>query len=211
MTIAKSDHQFRSDEEAYVYWYFSELKTKGFVSDIEYEVESIKLGKDHFIEKNRYLKTKVERGFHKLVGEREYTYDFRITWTNKAREIFFRNVNDLFNPDVYFLTNLEDGKEVSLIEVKATHDPTNSAREARTKIAWVWFQHQRYVQLVIPVPQVKGPRKVVSPASALFNATFVPLRYFTTDGGGRRRKINFEAKTLDEYIQLRNNNQSNYM
>lgn len=193
---------YRSETEVLFYWYLQDLKRLGYIECFDYEATHIKMGENYYQKKDKWGKSKIIEGDRKLISERSYNPDFDIIWTDKAKGVFTQNVFDNYDPEVYFLTNLHDGKQLSFLEIKAHHDPTNSAREARIKIDWIWYQHKIYVQLVIPVPSVKGPKNKISPLSALFNATFTPLRYFQTDGGGMARKIRYNARTIEEYVAL---------
>lgn len=194
--------KLRSNEEGYVYWYLEELYKRGFIDLIEYESESFALGEDYYGTRLKEQKSKVKEENFRLVAERAYTYDFKIRWTEKARNVFFRNVFALADPDVYFISNLrEDNREYSYLEVKGTFDINSKITEVRIKIDWVWYQHKKYVQLTQPIPKVSGLQNKVSPLSALFYATFVPLRYFYTDKSGAKRKIGFATRTLDEYLE----------
>lgn len=203
MTMERIDPELmKSNEELYVLWYLEELYIKGYIDLLEYESEAIVLGENDYAQRAEMKNSGMKVSDFKLVSERSYTFDFLVRWTDKARNVFFRNVHEFHSPDVYFISNLrEDGREYSLIEIKGVYDQNNKTSEARVKIDWVWFQHKIYVQLVKPVPKVQMPRRKVSPQNALFFATFVPLRYFRTDGGGKNRKINFDTKTFDEYLE----------
>jgi hypothetical protein len=80
------------------------------------------------------------------------------------------------------------GRYFSYIEVKPSFDFKNMTRLVKINQKWVFEKHHIYINIVVP--------------EHLFNRTFTPLKYFTTDKSGKPRKIKYKNKiTLQEYLK----------
>lgn len=193
--------EFDSNEEIYFYWYLQDLARLGYIDSFSYESENFALGEDVDEEVHVELKTKTKVEFKPLMKARSYTPDFKIQWRLKAVNVFCRMIGDpKANRNAYFLC---DENLVSLIEIKPHFDQHGKTVMSRLKIDWVFFQHRKYVQVVIPTASV-DIRGKITPKSALFPSTFTPLRYFKTDGGGRDRNIKWPTKTIEEFTSTLN-------
>jgi hypothetical protein len=143
-----------------------------------------------------------------LFPELNYTYDFIIYWEEKARHIFF---DEIFPHDPkplpygiphFYAQRNDQGEIITRMDTK----PGSNVRQRGGKVssAYTFVYKQRllwqnqgiYIEKFIPVPAAGGGAK-----SSKFITTFVPQRYYFTDGGRQLRKINFETRSLDQFVQ----------
>ena len=191
------ESDFKSSEELYFFWYLSELKESGFVKEFRYEPYSLVLGKA--IDLTAYVKSKkvIKEKPYPLIKERDYTLDFEIEWTELAYDIFFRTLDCPYSPDIPFLAQ----GLITLLEVKGNFDMNGKVGEAKIKRDWLMYQHGIYVQVVIPVPRMSKGKVLMR--HAVFNKTFTPQRYLLTNKDMTKRTINYEVRSLEEYVALR--------
>lgn len=206
---------YRSKEEVYFSWWLDELKREGYVKEYRYESRTLTLMNEVKLPWTKQMKTKNKVEEHHLFSATTYTPDFEIIWTEKAFGVFCDGVPCVERP--YFMATdhnnlLTEG--ITLVDVKGDHSAGASRGNFsqysfpyKQKMAWMTLG--LYVQKVVPVK--------------LFRETFVPKRYFMTDGGGQARKLTsltnpkakgkrkkgkdspkpkvYKAKTFNEFIK----------
>lgn len=194
---------FDSDEELYFSWYLEELIENGFIKGFVLHPKTYQLSDPIFYEWEELLKTKSKPRVSKLLEDHVYTPDFLINWNEKARGIFYEEIDSLEGLPKnlpYFIA--DDGK--SIIEIKPSFDQNNMTRLVMINIKWVYEKFGDYVQKVIPIPSVSKAGKI-SPGTALFAKTFTPKRYLLTDKSMKPRKIRFPVLSIDEFVKSRIN------
>ena len=193
---------FRSDSEVHFAWFIDELLTDGYIKSWTYEEETFDLVGSHKVPWKKQMRTKIKDMEFTLTQGCTYQPDFKINWDESAKDIFYyertEEITQAEKDLPYFYA--KDG--ISRIEIKPSHDFQNKTQQAIIKIKWLLQVKDVYVQVVIPTPSVtKGG--AVSPTNALFHSLFVPYRYSLTDGATKDRKIRFNNKTLDEWVDKR--------
>jgi hypothetical protein len=187
-------------------WYCEELVEHGYLKGFEREPELISVlpklthkRENHFKQKANTLET------FTIFQSTNYTYDYRLIWTDKAVNIF----TELYEPDSYFIFGLPvfvshlielNGiiEIVSYIDVK----PHNAAvRFGGGKMAsyytfpfiqkYLFMTKNLYINKTIPIHTGKH-----GVTTCLFATTFVPNRYLWTDTGKQLRKIPYRKRTL---------------
>jgi len=192
--------EFDSNEEIYFSWYLDELLKSGFIRKWKLHPITFELSDKKTYAWNEQLKTKVKIKEQTLFQPHNYTPDFLIEWTEKARSLFFNSTEDRANlKNVPFISQKlanEHGDEVetTIIDIKPTFDQNNMTRLFSINQKWVYDKLGVYVQKIIPLsskkPKVKG----------LFEKTFVPTKYLLTDKSKKARKINFKIKQLKQFL-----------
>lgn len=179
-----------SKEEVYFSWWLDELLSAGFIESWGYHSETFALSDRVQYQVRRQLKTKIRVDDMLLLHPHTYTPDFVVRWEKKADGVFYNNV--------------ESGKDLrecpivaqagtSHIDIKpkawGRGDSFMALFSVRQK--WVYDKHGVFIQPVV----------VTGKAGALFERTFVPERFLTTDISGAKRKINFKTLSLQEFIK----------
>ena len=170
---------YRSDEEIYMSWWLDELVKEGFVESYSYENRTLILMSEVKASWREQMKTGVKEKKHHLFAESTYTPDFEIRWAKKAMGIFTNG--GPCNKRPYFMGVDYDVTGAScLIDVKGDHamgvgKKNFSQFSFPYKQKMAWLNLGIYVQKVVPIK--------------LFRETFVPQRYFMTDGGKQARKL----------------------
>jgi hypothetical protein len=174
------EHEFyRSDEEIYMSWWLDELVEAGYVKYYKYEERTLVLMDEVKMPWTEIKKKGNKKREHHLFAQSTYTPDFEITWTPKAFGIFCNGVASNKRP--YFMgADFYDDCADCLIDVKGDHamgvgrgNFSQFSFPYKQKMAWMNLKI--YVQKIVPIK--------------LFRETFVPKRYFLTDGGGQKRKL----------------------
>lgn len=202
---------YRSNEEIYFSWWLDELKEAGYVESYAYENRKLVLMNEVKIPWFEQKKTGVKEREHHLFSETTYTPDFEITWDKKALGIFCSGAPGNKRP--FFMgadCSLVADHAISIVDVKGDHSQGASRGNFSQysfpyKQKMAWENLRIYVQKVVPIK--------------LFRETFVPQRYFMTDGGKQERKLTsltnpkskgkkkpknpktYKARTLDEFIK----------
>ena len=186
-------HSFASDEEKYFSFYVEELKEAGYIRDYEYQPDAYVLATPFFYEYDKQLKTKTKVIVQKFIQEHIYTPDYLIYFYEKARGLFFNTFSDRANlKKIPFVANEGKTKGMlpfSVIEIKAGFSKFNMGREAGLHQKWVMARYGEYVQKVI-----------ISNKTGIFKTTFTPEKFLTTNKSGKDRKIHFQPKTLEEFL-----------
>lgn len=212
--MAKKTQTEENNEEKYARWYFEELQTAGYVKRIDREVETISVLPEfkHKRVKRFVKKDNVEEDFT-LLKAVNYTYDFRIIWTDKAINLF----TEIFNPQGAFLfgepffishyIKINNVIEiVSYIDVKPHTMAARFGGKLSTFYTFPFIQkfllHTRglFINKMIPVNMGKYGIN-----TCMFAQTFTPQRYLFTDKGKDLRKIRFKKNTLNNFISQREN------
>ena len=173
-----------SDEERYFLWYLFDLHNAGYIENIERGVSLELIPKvisivPKFGKYGQVLKSKTMIA----LGNKSYTPDYVVTWTHKA-------LTDLLISDKLLHSPFYAAGEVkkTYFEIKPIHDGNGiSKREFKTTQKIAYHTLGIYVELIIP--------------QKIFEKTFTPSRYLFTDTGRQKRKINWEVKTLEQWLK----------
>lgn len=185
--------QFDSDEEMYMFWYFQELKEKGFVNEITLHPESFILSEPLVVDYKKQLKTKVNSVPEEILKGHVYTCDLLIEWN-------IDNICDLwtlYNSEIrkkkgqslntILAHRNHKGKYISYIEVKPAYDMQNMTRLAKINQKWLFDKYGLYVNIIVPEKH--------------FNKTFTPDRFRLTNKSKVDRKIKYQnIKTLNQFL-----------
>jgi len=208
----------RNDIEKYFEWWLDDCIMYGLVEKWDRECESFTLFPQYKAYRTKYFKTKLpEKELYSVLQNTVYTYDYRIVWNEKAKYVLFNpsdwtektNPPVLHYDDTFFHAHEDlsfSGKYVSYVDVKP---PALSSRKNSNNTSFYTFpfcqkillwNYGIYINKVIPIPM-----KNSGVGMALFTNTFIPKRYFLTDGGTMNRKINFKIQTVDKWYKQRVN------
>jgi len=182
---------YASVEEQYFHWYLQELIDAGYIEKIKYQPKPFILSDKVSVTFTEQLKTKTKEVSRSLMKGHQYTADFMIIWTSKGWEKFWINsVRGRNNPLSYpFVLDQMWIHNRSIIDVKGTFNRDESWTKFSIAQKWVWQKYSLYVQKIIP--------------EKLFKATFTPQRYLLTDKSMKPRKLKWEPRTLNEYVNSR--------
>lgn len=180
---------FRSTHEAYFYWWLLDLYYKGFVKMISREKTIPLLSKRVRIEKEQ-LKTKVREKEAVILKPMTYTYDFKIIFNEKLKDILFGLIDDEFKPSkgiVFKYGNQVGENYVVFVDVKNPYNKNNVKSTFSIIRKVVYDKHKVYVHEV----------EVLK----LFYLTFYPKLYFKTDSGKSDRKMNLmRCDKIEDYL-----------
>lgn len=198
--------------EMFFRWYCEELEKYGYIKKFDREAELISVFPKAIHKKEKHFKSSKENTIEEytMLKETNYTYDFRLVWTEKAINIF----TELYDPNTHFVFGhptfvshkiLLNGKEelVSYVDVK----PHSAAvRFGGGKMAsyytfpiiqkYLFLSQGLYINKIIPINTGKH-----GVTSCLFASTFVPNRYRYTDKSGDFRKISFKQTSIVSYTK----------
>ena len=195
---------FKSDIEYYFALYLTELKAAGYVDEWVYEKytwslsDPIKSEYTH-ISKRGKISAKTEHLAHKA----SITADFSVKWSEKAKNVFYLDVNEPIEgrvKDIPFRVDDPDVR-ISHIETKGSSESrTSSSISFMYKFKWCYQLYNIFIQKIKPYHPTKG---------LLFGDTFTPVevvkleRYKRDSKWGRKgqSKIKYKIKTLKEYVQ----------
>lgn len=179
---------FDSNEELYFSWWLDELKEFGFVIHWNKNESPIQLTKPvtwDYVQAMKRVPDKVRT--QTLIQGSEYTHDFEILFSEKAVGVFLPKFDLTKRLSYVFLPSpIERGNHLALVEIKGNFDQNNMTRLAVNNIKFLYEQQEVFVNL-IKIPN-------------LFKETFTPKRYLLTTHTKKARKINFEVKTLEEFL-----------
>lgn len=185
---------FASDEERYFYWWCQELKDKGFIDKIEFEPEKFTLSDGLVLPVVKKLKTKEVVSNERVLHKQEYTPDFKITWNQKAENIFFKKATTRGNRySDYGLINDNpiNNTFVTWIEVKPTFDQNNMTRLVTINIKTMWQLYSIYINTV----------KIGIQKNSFFDKTFTPTRFLFTNKTKKPRNFKYRPITLNQYLE----------
>ena len=191
---------YDSLEEVYIRWYLDELLEAGIIRDVVYQPETILLSDPKKYWWEEELKTKSNQKSTKFLEGSTYTYDFEWQWDDKYHNIFAMDIDHppsfkKGEKKPYFLTQCFLTQwACSSIDVKGKFANRGSnLREFEAKRKWLYQKTGVFVQKIIP--------------EKLFEATFTPSRYLFCDKMIKKlRTIHFEAKTLDLFLNRKQEN-----
>lgn len=187
---------FDSKDELYMYWYFKELKQRGYISQFQFEPLSFNLGENTFTTRRveyKQLKTKVSQkeSFPMLLKEHNYTPDFGIIWDEKANNIFYCKHNEIISLGIMFIVYGESAR--SLVEVKPNLKGSKYQGTApKTTISRKWLLDKKdlYCQQIN--------------YEEIFYRTFTPKRFMFTDKSKTRKRVIKETpRAFEDYIAIR--------
>jgi len=199
-----------NDNEMFFRWYCEELIQYGYLKRIDREPELISVFPKLTHKKEKHLKVQ-ENYTEEIVmfQATNYTYDFRLIWTEKAINIF----TEKYDPDGHFVFDrpifvshqilLENGIElVSYVDVKPHHA---AVRFGGGKMAsyytfpfiqkYLFMSEGLYINKAIPVHTGKHGQ-----STCLFAQTFVPNRYLYTDKSEKLRKIPYRKRSITSFV-----------
>jgi hypothetical protein len=176
--------------ELYCLQWLFELKDKGYIEDIK-RAESFLLTEGFY----NYYTEPIKRGTSSRTKDQvilrpsSYTPEFKVIWTDKYKE-FVWTIGSNTKFDKCFVGHVaENHKVYTLIECKSSgYDFSNMTRLFINNQKFVFDKYKLFVNLVKP--------------DKLFERTFCPKSYQKT-ATGKARKIKFEVKTIDEYLNGR--------
>lgn len=198
--------EFDSTEELMFSHYLDELYEAGYIESWEHHPESFILCPPVFYECDKQLKTKTKVLVKKFMAKHGYTADFKIIWNKKAQGVFF----DTFDSRIdlkksLFVANIKSGNVsyyvrgtiyFSIIEVKPAFSLFNMQRLFSLNQKWLYDSYEIYAQKIIPVNKKK---------TGLFQISFCPKKFLYTEKTKKLKKLNFAAKTLEEFVEKRGN------
>lgn len=184
---------FDSNEEKHFSWYLDELKSRDIITEWQYHPKPFLLSDKvtHTYIKSGKKKSTELQAF--LMHPHSYQADFIIYWNAGWEGRFFMCLDSLLSLNYPFITNMsKSGRPYSVIDVKGSFagPRNNSAITFPLDQKWVYQNYNIYVQKIIP--------------KELFENTFIPGKYLSTDKTNRKRKINHIMRTLTDYIMILN-------
>ena len=188
-----------SNEEIYFTWYLEELQERGFIKSWK-RADPIPL---FSTVKAWYLKVgpKKSNSYDRtLLKAAEYTPDFEITWTDKARGVLFdvarsSEADATDQPRCFFqvagrATMMYPYK--SLVEVKGGFTESREIKWYSVLIKCVYHLHGLYVQKL----------EVSNKKSSVFCKTFCPERFKLTDKTLKPRSLKFSPTSLADLVKV---------
>ena len=189
--ITEDGMKFDSMEELYFYWWAKDLQSVGLVTSITrgpmyYLADPVKIP---------VVNAKGKTVSKSIMREASYTPDFLLCWNvaHPALPMIGRNVfkNHREERQILLTSDWE-----SVIEVKplmAGRDGKGNAQKAISQVyrKWTMQRHKTFVQLVIIG---NGPK-------SWFEETFTPKRFLLTDKTLSRRKLNYTARSMAEWLK----------
>ncbi len=185
---------YESDAERYALYYFFELQNAGIVKSIK-RAESFNLSDKISVEYTQIKKTrkkeKIEQKLHTLLREHIYTPEFKIEWEDfDFNKFIWKNYDNRGEKPYGLISSKEthlNGFPITYIECKNKFDYQNMSRLFVINQKWVYEKLDIFINLFIP--------------EETFKNTFTPLEYMKTPTG-KDKKINFEVRTLEQYLKL---------
>lgn len=181
------DIPYESNEELWFLMWAFELKEIGYIENIE-RAESFKLTDSLVREYTKIIRKRVVIRQEVLLNGSSYTPEFKIKWKLLEANKMLNHVDA--SPIVYKPNSLLilTKNTISYIEVKANFDNNNMTRifQQHTQ-KQMWDKHNIYVNL-IKIP-------------SLFKETFTPKEYLITPKTKQVKKVNFEIRTVEQYLE----------
>jgi hypothetical protein len=180
--------------ERYTLMWLFELEKFGFIRNIR-RADSFMLFETVTRNWVRRLKTKSVPEVETLLSSHLYTPDFTFEVTDKGLELsLFTGIKSTEKLRQRNRFNLicnepQDRKYTCLIETKGTgfRLRSNTTEKFHVDQKWLWSRYGLYVNLFIP--------------EKVFALTFTPTEYRFTEKLKKPRKIDWEIRTIQEYIQ----------
>lgn len=179
------------EELAFCQW-CHELQETGFIEKVE-RGKSYQLtdGYSKVWKETIHLKTK-----DKIVDKKQvilkpsiYTPDFLIYWNKKGLDKFCSNIFLDIKCDKIFINDIMlTDNHFTTVEVKPIYDQNNMERLCINNQKFLFDKYFIYVNIIKPTD--------------LFEKTFTPKEYLLTTKTKQKRKLNFEVRSLNEYLLL---------
>jgi len=186
---------FDSKDEEYISWWLQELKEANII-DFYIRGDSYSLNESliNCYTETKQLKTKTStiQKTQVLIPLKVYTPDFEIIWNNQSNLLSKfttrLHTHGKYNNILYDSVRGKDNKLYysSIIEVKPIYDRHNMTRLFKTNQAIMWSRHNIYVNLL--------------DYQTLFEKTFTPTKYLLTEKTLKEKKIKWNVKSLEEFI-----------
>jgi hypothetical protein len=195
----------------YFRWYCDDLIKHGYLESFEREAEKFRVLPKVDYKREKHLKTK-ENGFEtiSLFPETNYTYDFRLIWSEKALYIFTEPIEFdgffVFGHPPFVSNWIEINgvvKMVSYIDVKPHYKAVEfGGGKMKSYYTFPFIQKYLYMTKGLyinkTIPIHTGKHGI---STCLFASTFTPTRYVYTDKSGEERKIPFRKKGILAYCE----------
>lgn len=204
-TLVYKGVKFDSDEEVFFAMWCEELQKAGLIKFWDRIDTAIPmtsgLSMDYTQVKQLKTKTKVEKKTKVFLRPSEYTYDFKVCFTEKGQQLLCSSHKN-FEPHRPFFTHIVDPVTLvhaALFEIKPAFDQNNMERLFKINQKFLWHYKKIFVNLVEPIE--------------LFKKTFLPLEaesYFRYKvlpkkamAKGKKKgdfKFDWTPKTLKQYL-----------
>jgi hypothetical protein len=190
---------FDSDEERYFYHWLLELQESGYISEI-LEQRTYEVCSDKIVTRRSKTLKKDKSELFILTKKREYTPDFEFNFTEKARGLFFHDVNGGYEKRPFFYIHNPD--LLCIVDIKGSFTAQfNSSITFPDRQSMLMKTYNLYVQKVIPYGNKKGQ-------TTLFNSTFTPQvmiteQVYKTNGKTWKvgdSKLKWNVLNLDKYV-----------
>lgn len=197
--------------EMFFRWYCEELVQYGYLKSFEREPELISVLPKMTHLREKHYKSKLPNTTEEIsmFQATNYTYDFRLIWTEKAKYIF----TERYDPEGHFIFGmpifvshkilLDTGIElVSYVDVKPHYAAAQFGGGMMASYytfpfiqKYLFMDKGMYINKIIPIHTGKHGR-----TTCLFATTFVPNRYRYTDKSGDFRKIPYRQKAIVAFV-----------
>jgi len=185
-----------STEELWMSWWLDEVFEAGYIASFQLHPEAYLLSPAFSYKYDKPLKTRTKELESNLLSPHIYSPDFLVNWNKNARGIFWNSISDRVNlKNVPFVAQeTEDGNNnyYSIVEIKAGFSKFHAGREFSLNQKWMMQRFGVYVN-----------KTIISNKTGLFKDTFTPGKYLLTDKSKQNRKLHFEPRTLEEFINQR--------
>jgi hypothetical protein len=188
------EQTYDSDEERYFVWYLNELLGVGIIKHWKYHPKPFPLSDKVQHECLEEKKTKTKHIFKFLMHPHNYQADFIIYWDPGWEGRIFMSLDGWLDLNYPFIANMSKDKvPFSVVDIKGTFagKHNNSAVTFPLDQKWTYARHKIYVQKIIP--------------KEIFEATFIPRKYEITNVSGKKRKIGFKVRFIEQYIESLSN------
>lgn len=177
---------FDSKEEEDLYNYFLELKERGYLVDIICQPDPFILTDAVKGTRVKTLKTKEKKEEFNIQQPSIYTCDFKLHWSDKAKDILFEPKNNVRYSAPYIVCEGDfDGENYyTYVECKPEYDMQNMTRLVIRTIKHVYSLYKVNVHINKP--------------NSLFKKTFAPIFFVK-----RKRVIKFPIIDVDTYLESR--------
>lgn len=182
-----------SKEEEYFIWYLEELMEADYIKAWG-RPEKITLTENMLVWYAKPMKKGPDKPVSRvLFQDVQYTPDFEVVWTEKARGIFFATpgthpTTAAGRPSIF--TVMEQSPSTSYLEIKGGFIQHSQSLHYSILSKWTYAATGKYVQRV----------QVSNKASSIFDKTFCPDRFRLTDVTAKPRAMGFRPKTLRQFV-----------
>ena len=187
--IDNKGNEFDSEEESFFNIYLEELKENGYVIDYEYQPESFILNETVKFDIIVHKKTKDVLQSKTLLQGREYTSDFKIYWSDKAKNIFFQNLNDIHNKRPLFIAQ----DNITYLDIKGKFNVNSSWAIFEANRKSVYEKYGVFVEKITPIGKTK----------CLFGKSFTPKELPMWQKRNPTKMyawVKWNVKSLDEFV-----------